>query len=77
MYFTINVDCMCFSIENQSDHPFGTLRLFKSSSESGRLLEVFNFDRWGQVCYTSFDNKAASVACRELGYVDEKSVKSM
>ena len=63
------------NVENESDHPFGALRLSSeiATSEGERLLEVFNFDRWGQVCSRSFDSNAALVACKELGFVNSTS----
>lgn len=66
--------------ENRSDYPHGLLRLHPDVSGSGPdkgRLEVFKFGRWGQVCHTSFDGNAASVACRELGYVNVESVKEV
>ena len=69
-----------FIAENQSDYPYGALRLCPDMSvdcQDKRQLEVFKFDRWEHVCFTGFDDEVALVACRELGYVNVTSVKKV
>ena len=52
-----------------------TLRLMDSinnSTQSGiGRLEIIK-GNWGYVCNTKFNDKAAQVACKQLGYLDER-----
>ena len=47
----------------------GDLKLVGGTASAGRL-EVYYDNQWGTVCNDNFDenNKAASVACRQLGF---------
>ena len=44
-----------------------SVRLVGGSSTEGRL-EVYHNNQWGTVCDDAFDNMAATVACRMLGF---------
>lgn len=51
----------------RSIDPF-TLRLFPNPNSSSGILEVYLYGAWGTVCRSGFDQAAANVACRELGF---------
>ena len=63
--FHINFIHIC--IGGGAIDPF-TLRLFPNANASSGILEVYLYGAWGTVCRSGFDQAAANVACRELGY---------
>ena len=46
----------------------GVVRLTGSSNANRRIVEICVNNTWGTVCDNGFDNNAASVVCRQLGY---------
>ena len=42
--------------------------MFPNTTASSGLLEVYLYGAWGTVCRNGFDQSAANVACRDLGY---------
>jgi hypothetical protein len=46
-----------------------TLRFAKfGSSETSGRLEIFKYGSWGTICDDGFDDNAADVACRQMGF---------
>ena len=48
----------------------GDLRLVDGSNNANGRLEICFHHQWGSVCDDLFNNKAALVACRQLGFED-------
>ena len=48
----------------------GDVRLVDGANKFQGRLEVCDNDEWGTACQLSFDNKDATVVCRQLGYSD-------
>jgi len=46
----------------------GIIRLVNGSKPNEGLIEVFYNNTWGTVCDDKFNELAASVVCRQLGY---------
>ena len=46
----------------------GTVRLANGPLESAGIVEVCINGVWGTVCHGGWDNNAARVVCRQLGY---------
>lgn len=59
---TLSDVCLFFCLST------GDLRINGGSPENKGRLEILYNDTWGTVCDDYFDNIAASVACRQLGY---------
>ena len=74
LVFDVEVDIM-HKLSNQfisclgggAIDPF-TLRLFPNPNTLACIIEVYLYGAWGTVCRNGFDQTAANVACRELGY---------
>ena len=48
---------------------YGVLRLDNGTSlQSGTLMFQLNDGKWGKVCNDGFNQIAANVACKQLGY---------
>ena len=51
----------------------GSARLMGGSSSNSGVLEAFVNGAWGLVCDDGFNNQAATVACREMGFSSAQS----
>ncbi|XP_071095519.1 uncharacterized protein [Haliotis cracherodii] len=52
---------------------YDNVRLMGSSTVNYGRVEVYRNNQWSPVCDHNFDNTAARVVCRKLGYTDGKS----
>lgn len=56
----------------------GTVRVVDDSnapsSEGSGRLEIYMSGKWGSICDHKFDDKAAHVACRQMGYLTGKLI---
>lgn len=69
------IECTNVDYENPQDPVAGTVRLVDEGGSpaldnSGRL-EVY-MGEWGSICHSKFSDKAAHVACRQMGYLTGK-----
>ena len=53
--------------------PIVPLRLFNGFKREGRL-EIYHNKQWGSICEDGFNDLAAKVACRHLGFTTGRSV---
>jgi deleted-in-malignant-brain-tumors protein 1 len=63
------VECQGFSTPVTPGIPRGELRLVNGGHDYGRL-EVFDGSNWGSICDDGFYDLEATVACRQLGFLE-------
>ncbi|ELT93627.1 hypothetical protein CAPTEDRAFT_170020 [Capitella teleta] len=64
----------CYNYDGSGEFTEGEVRLADGGSESEGRVEVFHDGLWGTVCYGTFNQKAALIVCRALGYAGGHSV---
>ena len=40
-------------------------------------VEIFHDDRWGPICDDEWDEREATVVCRQLGYTDNATIPNV
>ncbi|XP_067665055.1 uncharacterized protein [Haliotis asinina] len=77
-YTDKNADVLCRMLNYTTGRhmglgSFGPVRLMGAATVNYGRVEVYRNKQWSPVCDHNFDNAAARVVCRKLGYADGKA----